>query len=215
MIERADQLLKEKKQLDELPRTLSELVTDYTEQLLRNDPNIHLTMQQARTTAQVCMGKERSPAARSENRYTSKGVSKETLDKFVTTGLMVRSGEKGDPFYRYALDPVAEQLDANRLVIDIREERVDETEIDDLTQRWEDLPEDFVRSLRRAAARYREDISKSQRTLSSKLWQKRDVANYAAAQVTMPRHDLAVICKAALIVPHLLKEIRQQPWRSV
>ena len=34
-------------------------------------------------------------------------------------------------------------------------------------------------------------------------------------QVSMPRHDLAVICKAALVVPDLLKEIRQQPWKSV
>jgi DNA primase len=34
-------------------------------------------------------------------------------------------------------------------------------------------------------------------------------------QLSMPRHDLAVICKAALVVPDLLKEIRQQPWRSV
>jgi DNA primase len=33
--------------------------------------------------------------------------------------------------------------------------------------------------------------------------------------LSMPRHDLAVICKAALVVPDLLKEIRQQPWRSV
>ena len=31
----------------------------------------------------------------------------------------------------------------------------------------------------------------------------------------MPRHDLAVICKAALVVPDLLREIRQQPWKSI
>jgi DNA primase len=35
------------------------------------------------------------------------------------------------------------------------------------------------------------------------------------SQLSMPRHDLAVICKAALVVPDLLKEIRQQPWRFV
>ncbi len=34
-------------------------------------------------------------------------------------------------------------------------------------------------------------------------------------QVSMPRHDLAVICKAALVVPDVLKKIRQQPWESV
>jgi len=36
-----------------------------------------------------------------------------------------------------------------------------------------------------------------------------------SSPVPMPRHDLAVICKAALVVPNLLKEIRQQPWKSV
>ena len=37
----------------------------------------------------------------------------------------------------------------------------------------------------------------------------------AAPAMSMPRHDLAVICKAALVVPDLLKEIRQQPWKSI
>src|SRR6202166_2658050 len=32
---------------------------------------------------------------------------------------------------------------------------------------------------------------------------------------SMPPHDLAVICKSALVVPDLLKEIRQQPWKSI
>lgn len=36
-----------------------------------------------------------------------------------------------------------------------------------------------------------------------------------SSPVPMPRHDLAVICKAALVVPDLLKEIRQQPWKSI
>ena len=34
-------------------------------------------------------------------------------------------------------------------------------------------------------------------------------------QVSMPGHDLAVICKAALVVPDVLKKIRQQPWKSI
>jgi DNA primase len=33
--------------------------------------------------------------------------------------------------------------------------------------------------------------------------------------IPIPRHDLAVICKAALVVPDLLKKIKQQPWKSV
>jgi hypothetical protein len=31
----------------------------------------------------------------------------------------------------------------------------------------------------------------------------------------MPRHDLAVICKAALVDTKLLKEIQKQPWNSI
>ncbi|MBV8141500.1 MAG: hypothetical protein JOZ60_05570, partial [Verrucomicrobia bacterium] len=35
------------------------------------------------------------------------------------------------------------------------------------------------------------------------------------SQFSLPRHDLAVICKAALIFPDLLRAIRQQPWDSI
>ena len=33
--------------------------------------------------------------------------------------------------------------------------------------------------------------------------------------ISMPPHKLAVICKAALVLPDLLPEIRRQPWRSI
>lgn len=36
-----------------------------------------------------------------------------------------------------------------------------------------------------------------------------------APQCPMPRHDLAVICKAALVDTKLLKEIQKQPWNSI
>jgi DNA primase len=39
--------------------------------------------------------------------------------------------------------------------------------------------------------------------------------NAVAPQLAMPRHKLAVICKAALVIPNLLREIRRQPWKSV
>ncbi|MBV8275067.1 MAG: TIR domain-containing protein, partial [Verrucomicrobia bacterium] len=177
MIERADQLLNEGKQFAELPTTLAESVTKYTEQLLRNEQDLAFAVQQSRTAAHVCMGKERSPAARSENRYTRQGVSKEVLDKFVTAGLMVGSGDKSDPFYKFALDPIAEQLDANRLMIDIREERAEPAEIDDLIRRWEVIPEDFILALRRAAAIYGQSIFANQSALSLKLWPQEIKAN--------------------------------------
>jgi DNA primase len=37
----------------------------------------------------------------------------------------------------------------------------------------------------------------------------------AEPQMATPPHKLAVICKAALIVPNLLQEIRRQPWKSI
>jgi hypothetical protein len=170
MTVRADRLLNEGKPLEDLPRTLSELVNDYTEQLLRNEKDLPLAMHEARTAAEVCMGEQRIPMARSVDRYIAKGVSKEKLEKFVAAGLMVSSGRKGDPFYKFALDPVAEQLDANRLVIDIREERANPAELDDLLHRWGQLSEDFAQALRRAAAAYRQSICANQSALSLKLW---------------------------------------------
>jgi DNA primase len=52
--------------------------------------------------------------------------------------------------------------------------------------------------------------------LSSKQPQGRSLEeDVAAPQAPMPRHKLAVICKAALVVPDLLGQIRQQPWKSI
>ena len=36
-----------------------------------------------------------------------------------------------------------------------------------------------------------------------------------ANSLPMPRHDLAVICKAALIIPDLLNRIQRQPWKPI
>ncbi|HZC58762.1 MAG TPA: DNA primase [Chthoniobacterales bacterium] len=37
----------------------------------------------------------------------------------------------------------------------------------------------------------------------------------ATPQISLPRHDLALICKAVLVDPELLKEIQQQPWNLI
>jgi hypothetical protein len=233
-IDRADQLLSEGKQLADLPTSLAELVTEYTEQLLRNEPDFTLTVWKARIAGQVCMGNERRPASRPGTSYDAKGLSREVLDKFVAAGLMVQSGYKSDPFFKFALDPVAEQLDANRIVIGIRDASADQTEIDELIQQWEKVPEDFIRTLRGAAAKYRQVICGSQGALSSKLWPEKinatgsnrigTVAQFGPAtspqspmsdHLSTLRHDLAVICKAALVVPDFLGEIRRQPWKSI
>jgi tetratricopeptide (TPR) repeat protein len=209
MIERADQLLNESKQLDELPMTLAELVTEYTEQLLRNEQDLTLAVQQARTAAHVCMGKERIPKSRSETRYTFAGVSKEILQKFVTAGLILRSGEKSDPFYKYALDPLAEQLDAIRVVIGIRDGPADQTELDGLIQQWEELPEDFVSALRRAATNYRDSIYATQPAFALKLWPHAEQA--AAMSLPLTTEQKTVLCEV-LEVLGARGEMLQRIW---
>jgi DNA primase len=37
----------------------------------------------------------------------------------------------------------------------------------------------------------------------------------APPQISLPRHDLALICKAVLVDPDLLKEIQKQPWNFI
>jgi DNA primase len=37
----------------------------------------------------------------------------------------------------------------------------------------------------------------------------------ATPHISLPRHDLALICKAVLVDPDLLKEIQQQPWNFI
>src|ERR1700733_10738473 len=52
--------------------------------------------------------------------------------------------------------------------------------------------------------------------LSSKQTQARSLEeDVPASQAPMPRHDLAVICKGALVIPDLLSQIRRQPWKSI
>jgi DNA primase len=61
----------------------------------------------------------------------------------------------------------------------------------------------------------RETLQQMVRSSGSQIQGKTLTEEVVTPQLSMPRHDLAVICKAALVVPDLLKEIRQQPWRSV
>ena len=92
------------------------------------------------------------------------------LAKFVNAGLMVRSGDASDPFYKFVLDPVAEELDVSRLVIDLRDGKIDQGELNDLVARWGELPEDFVRALLRAAAEYHLEISANYSAFASQMW---------------------------------------------
>ena len=61
----------------------------------------------------------------------------------------------------------------------------------------------------------RETFEQMVRLSSSKPQGKSLEEKVATPQVSMPRHDLALICKAALVVPDVLREIRQQPWKSI
>jgi DNA primase len=45
---------------------------------------------------------------------------------------------------------------------------------------------------------------------------KTTITEYVAPpQISLPRHDLALICKAVLVDPDLLKEIQKQPWNFI
>jgi DNA primase len=61
----------------------------------------------------------------------------------------------------------------------------------------------------------RETLQQMVRSSSRQTQGKTLAEDVVTPQVSVPRHDLAVICKAALVVPDLLREIRQQPWQSV
>jgi DNA primase len=61
----------------------------------------------------------------------------------------------------------------------------------------------------------RETLQQIVRSFGPQIQGRTPAEEVVTPQISMPRHDLAVICKAALVVPDLLKEIRQQPWRSV
>jgi DNA primase len=61
----------------------------------------------------------------------------------------------------------------------------------------------------------RETLQQMVRSSGSQIQGRTLTEEVVTPQLSMPRHDLAVICKAALIVPDLLKVIQQQPWRTV
>jgi hypothetical protein len=171
MIQRADQLLNEGKKLNELPRTLADLVNSYTEQLLANaTDDLVALVKQAREAAKVCMGVELTPVARSQAKYIQAGLPPEALETFVTSGLMAKFGEASDPFYKFALDPVAEQLSVNRLVFALRDGTADKSEIDDLGSKWESLTPEFVSLFMRTAAPFRADIDKPGNPLAARLF---------------------------------------------
>jgi DNA primase len=61
----------------------------------------------------------------------------------------------------------------------------------------------------------RETLQQMVRSAGSQTQGRKLTEEVVTPQLSMPRHDLAVICKAALVVPDVLKKIRQQPWKSV
>ena len=64
------------------------------------------------------------------------------------------------------------------------------------------IPRDTLQQMVRSPATHSQGRSLDRRSCSD-------------TPVPIPRHDLAVICKAALVVPDLLNKIKQQPWKSV
>lgn len=175
MVQRADQLLNEGKELHQLPTTLADLVNSYTEQLwAKATDDLVAFVKQAREAARVCMGAEFTPGARSQVKYEQSGISPKLLETFVTSGLMTKVGEPSDPFYKFALDPVAEQLSVNRLVFGLRDRTANDTEVEEIRLKWERLPEEFIFLVKRTAANFRSDLDnpKDPNPLAAKLLQK-------------------------------------------
>jgi hypothetical protein len=85
--------------------------------------DISLTMRKVGKATKVCMGEDRRPIPRSEQLYRDSKLTEEMLSKFVDAGLLVRSGEDHDPFYKFVLDPVAEELDVSRLATELRDKK--------------------------------------------------------------------------------------------
>ena len=169
MLDRVAELLKENKPLDELPRTLTELINLYVEDLLRDQDDLSSVIQQVRSAAKVYLGEELKPIARPEILYVKSGILREQLDRFTDAGLLVAVGEKSDRFYKFALDPVAEQLNASRLIIQVRDGSSPDAEITVLLQRWSELPEDFLDALRRVGLAARSQIEMKAPELMKKL----------------------------------------------
>lgn len=170
MLDRTGELLKMEKSLEDLPQTLSELVNCYVENALRDQSDLSSAIQNARKAAQVYLGDEFQPISRPESFYLNSGVSREQLEKFVLAGLMVKVGEKGDPFLKFALDPVAEQLNAYRIIVQFRDDCITASEATAILQQWDKLPRDFQSALRRAGASFRKQIEKKAPEFTKKLW---------------------------------------------
>jgi photosystem II stability/assembly factor-like uncharacterized protein len=121
MVDRAKQLLAHERKLDELPKTLDALVTEYVSNLARSEADVSKAVREIRRAAVVCIGSELRPRYRSLADYTLEDISEHRLEQLVTDGLMMRSGEPGDPFYKFALDPIAEYLAASECAIRFRD----------------------------------------------------------------------------------------------
>lgn len=82
------------------------------------------------------------------------------------------------------------------------------------------VPDLFLRDtlISRLAVRLtipRETLLQMVRSASTQTQGRTLAEEVSTPQASMPRHVLAVICKAALVVPDVLKKIRQQPWESI
>jgi photosystem II stability/assembly factor-like uncharacterized protein len=121
MVDRAKQLLVQERKLDELPKTLDGLVNEYVSNLARSQADVSKAVREVRRAAIVCIGPELRPRYRALANYTVEDISEHRLEQLVTDGLMLRSGEPGDPFYKFALDPIAEYLAASECAIRFRD----------------------------------------------------------------------------------------------
>jgi hypothetical protein len=120
MIDRAEQLRDSGVELRELPGSVIDLVEGYTCAVLKDRG---AWIDAARSAALVCLGRELRPMWRPEGEYKAVGLTSDDLTALSRSGLLVESGSKGDPHFKFSLDPIAEYLAAWEWVIGIRDGR--------------------------------------------------------------------------------------------
>lgn len=133
-----------------LPKSFSELVDAYINQLFeRNEDKVEV-FSKARRASMVCVGKKGLPHWRAISAFSTGNLGRADVDALVESGLMIDNGEDSDPHYKFALDPIAECLAAKEYVLGYRDGKITES---DLVIQWAgiDSDSDMKRYIIRAA----------------------------------------------------------------
>jgi len=139
--------------LQSLPRSAVDLFEQYTLDVLRRAPSLEQAVEEARAAAIVCLTPDFTPKRQPQAAFEQAQVSREALDRLVNSGLVTRLGSEADPFFKFALDPLAEYLAAKAHVMNARLSQQEHVNLLALLGNLEQLPNDarpesFIEALR-------------------------------------------------------------------